>query len=117
MTSQNLFVPVCGTFLLIMILIAAILGMQSRIHYANQLFQAYKKNQAPEDRPAKHFKRQKVLLMIALFCVLGILFLPIMIFMGILTPSSIVLAILIILIVTCIVCGVLLEINSRKLLG
>jgi uncharacterized membrane protein YecN with MAPEG domain len=115
MATQNLFLPVCGTCLILMTLIAAILGMKSRIKFANQLFRAYKNNENIEGGRAEYLKKQRILLIIAVFSILGILLLPILILIGILSISKTLLVILITLIVICVACGVLLTINSKKL--
>ncbi len=115
MSNQNLFLPICGTFLILLILLAAIFGMRSRLRFANQLRKVYKDKEKTENWLTTHKKKQRLLLLLALISVVGMLMLGFLIASGLLLPSKILLIAFVILISLSIISGTLMLIDLENL--
>jgi len=115
MSEQNLFLPICGTFLLLLVLTAAIFGMRARLKFAKRLHNAYKDQERIGVWLKTHKTKQRLLLLICLGSSLGILVLGILTLSGLLLISKTVLTIFAILLLMGIISGTLLLIDYERL--
>ena len=114
MSDQNLFLPVCGPLIFLFVFIVAIIGMRSRLRFAERLFSAYKDKNRIESWH-KNKNKHKLLLLTALVSILGILFLSLLILIGILSVSSILLITYVVLILSCLISGILILADLERL--
>ncbi len=115
MINQNLFLPVCGSVLFVMILVVIIFGMRSRFRFASRLRSGYRDQQKFENWLRIYRGKQRLLLLIALISNIGIITLGGLIFSGILFPSKISLIVFIFLLLTGTISGIIIFIDLTKL--
>ncbi len=116
MTNQNLFLPVCGSLIVLFVIVVAMIGMRSRLRFGNRLLNAYKDKKRVEDwRETQGKNKQKLLLLSALVSIIGILALFLLVLANILQMSNLLLLIFVALIFLCIISGILILIDLEKL--
>ena len=115
MSDQNLFLPICGTLLFLLILTAAIFGMTARLRFTKRLLSAYRDREKIDAWLKTHGNKQRLLLLISLVSILGILFLGVLILNGIVFMSKILLILFIVLLLLGIISGALILIDLENL--
>jgi hypothetical protein len=97
MTDQNLFLPICGTFLFLLVLITAVFGMRARLKFANRLRNVYKDKAKIDNWLKTHKTKHRLLLLISLASSLGVLILGALILSGAFLMTKFLLTVLVIL--------------------
>lgn len=115
MTDQNLFLPICGTFLFLLVLITAIFGMRARLKFAKRLFNVYKDRTKLDNWLKISKPRHRLLLLISLASSLGIIGLGVLVLSGTLFMSKFLLTIFVILFLSGIIAGTLMLIDYQRL--
>lgn len=115
MNDQNLFLPICGTFLFLLVLITAIFGMRARLRFAKRLLNAYNDQEKLDKWRKTHKTKHRLLLLIALTSSLGTLILGVLILSGTVLITKLILTTLLILFLLGIVSGTLMLIDYQRL--
>ena len=115
MSDQNLFLPICGPILLLLISLAAILGMRARFRFSNRLRSAYREKEKIENWTRSYRRNQTLLLRIALISILGALVLGLLLLSGKLFPSTLIVIIFGVLLLLAIMSGTLILIELKRL--
>lgn len=115
MSDQNLFLPICGPLLFLLVLLTAIFGMRARFRFAKRLRNAYNDKEKIDSWLKTHKNKQRLLLLTSLISTLGILVLGALTLSGILIVSKILLLVFAILFLLGIISGILILIDYEKL--
>ena len=115
MTDQNLFLPVCGTFLFLLVLITAIFGMRARLKFAKRLLNVPKDKTKFDNWLKINKAKHRLLLLISLTSSLGIIVLGVLVLNGTLFLSKLLLTIFMILFLSGITAGTRMLIDYERL--
>ncbi len=115
MSTPNLFPIVCGPFLLLVILIAAIFGMRSRLKFGRRLRNVSQNREKLDNWLVTHQRKQRVLLIVSAMSILSTLALCLLMLSGILFPSKPILIVIGTLILVSIIAGTLVLIDLERL--
>jgi uncharacterized membrane protein YbaN (DUF454 family) len=115
MSDQNLFLPICGTFLFLLVLITAIFGMRARLKFAKRLLNVYNDKKTLDNWLKTHKTKHRLLLLISLSSSLGTLILGAFILSGALLMTKLSLTILVVLLLSGIISGTLMLIDYQRL--
>ena len=115
MADPNLFLPICGTLLFVLVLITAILGMRARFSFARRLRKAYNDKEKIDNWLKANKTKQRLLLLVSLTASLGILILGALTLSGILVMSKTLLIVFTILLLAGALSGTIMLIDYERL--